>query len=146
MQHKNMCLCACGFDPVRLLWCVDLLAFSTVKKAPSKVGASMCSTNSLSVSCVSVQSSNTSERVRRPQSDAISEYVYYSVNQNLSRACPPHCFPFFFNSIFPLHGCHHVFFSNGISRSGHHFTFCWGCHWLSRQGSDSNWKDTHWLL
>lgn len=44
----------------------------------------MCRTRSPCVSCVSVQSSNTSERVQRPESDAISEYVYVGVNQNLN--------------------------------------------------------------
>lgn len=53
----------------------------------------MCDANLPSVSCVSVQSSNTSERVRRPQSDAISEYVHSGANQNLNRPCLPHVFP-----------------------------------------------------
>lgn len=76
----------------------------------------MCDANLPSVSCVSVQSSNTSERVKRPQSDAISEYVYSGANQNLNR---PHVFPgfFFFSIIFPL-----LCNTHGIFLSGVHFT------------------------
>lgn len=69
--------------------------FSTVKKAHGEPGVAMCGANSPSVSCVSVQSSNTSERVRRPQPDAISEYIYSGVNQSLKRPCLPHGFPLF---------------------------------------------------
>lgn len=90
-----MCLYACGFDPVdQILWTVDFLAFfhcEKKKNTHSETGVAIFGANSPSVSCVSVQSSNTSERVRRPQSDAISEYVYCSLNQNLNRAG----FPFF---------------------------------------------------
>lgn len=71
--------------------------------------ATTCGANSPSLSCVSVQSSNTSGRVRRPQSDAISEYVYCSVNQNLNRACLLCSLLIFFKYIFfPL--CHHYIF------------------------------------
>lgn len=107
-------------------------------------GVAMCASNSPSVSCVSVQSSNTTGRVKRPQADAISEYVYSGVNQNLNRACRPHCFPVFLNLIFSLHDYHANIFAHGIILSGVQFTLCWGCHRVSR--FDSNWEGTCWFL
>ncbi len=96
MQHKDMRSSACGFHPVNeVLRCVDFLAFFHCEAAHSEAGVAMCGANSPSVSCVSVQSSNTTGRVKKPQADAISEYVYFGVNRNLKRACRPHCFPGF---------------------------------------------------
>ena len=144
MQHKDTCLCACGFDSVdQLLWRVDFLAFFRCEKAHSETGATMCGANSPSVSCVSVQSSNTSGRVRRPQSDAISEYVYCSVNQNPNRTCPPCSFPNFFFQIYFFPSCHHhIFFpwNNLVRRT---FYLLSGFHRVSRQGSDSDWECAH---
>lgn len=76
----------CWFSSLFPLW----------KKTHGEAGVTMCDANLPSVSCVSVQSSNTSDRVRRPQSDAISEYIYSGANQNLNRPCLPHVFPVFF--------------------------------------------------
>ena len=41
---------------------------------------------------------------------------------------------FFSNIFFPVMTVIKIYFSHGIIWSGVHFTFCWGCHWVSRQG------------
>lgn len=71
-----------------------------MKKAHGEPGVAACAANSPSVSCLSVQSSNTSERVKKPQPDAISEYIYSGVNQSLNRPRLPHAFPLF---VFSFH-------------------------------------------
>lgn len=55
----------------------------------------MCA-NSPRVSCVSVQSGNDTGRIKKPQSDAISEYVYSGVEQNLNRPFRPRDFSVLF--------------------------------------------------
>lgn len=139
-----MCLCACGFRSCQaaFMMCWIFLPSFHCENAHSEAGVLMCSANSPSVSCVSVQSSNSSTRVRRPPTDALSEFVYFSVNHNLNKAFFLHmafCLIFFF----PFMNVIVMFFSHGIIWSGVHLTSCWGCQPVSRQGSDSDLEGTH---
>lgn len=137
MQHVFVCMWFWSFNVNPFfLWCVDFLAFFHCEKAHGEAGVTMCGANSPSVSCVSVQSSNTSERVRRPQSDAISEYVYSGVNQNLNRPYLPHGFPVFFFKIWFFSPFVTVFVIlpwNILVRRTLYLLF-WGCQRVSRQG------------
>lgn len=73
-------------------WCFDFPAFFFFPLSPrGGRGDNVCA-NLLCVSCVSVQSGNDTGRIKKPQSDAISEYVYSGVKQNLNRPFRPRDF------------------------------------------------------
>lgn len=102
LQH--MCLCACGCDRAKsphrpsfffffLNGVLIFLPFFPLSPLGGQ-GDNVCA-NSPCVSCVSVQSGNDTGRVKKPQSDAISEYVYSGVKQNLNRPFRPCDFSIF---------------------------------------------------
>lgn len=58
---------------------IDFLAFFPLSEEPRGGWGDNVCVNSQSVSCVSVQSGNATGRDKKPQFDAISEYVYSGV-------------------------------------------------------------------
>lgn len=88
-RRHHLCLWAYGCEPSKapprchFPW-FSCLFFHWAKSPRGGWGDNVCA-NSQSVSCVSVQSGNATGRDKKPQLDAISEYVYSGVMQNLNR-------------------------------------------------------------
>lgn len=105
MQHKDMCLCACGFDPVdQLLWCVDVLAFFHCEKAHSAV-----LTHQVFPVFQSSPVTPADESGGHSQMQSVS--VFTVVSTKIWAGPVLHtAVQFFLNLIFSLHDCHHNIF------------------------------------